>query len=207
MGCVVGKTCCRLLDNERASGQHGGRMSTLDTASSLERVQVEPLSYEHVHEFLAAVRRSRRLHGRWVAPPDSELSFRAYVEARQGPLSYGYVVRVKGQLAGTINLNGVMRGLLQSAFLGYYGFAPHEQRGYMSEALNHVVKIAFQRHRLHRLEANIQPDNVRSIALIKRTGFRLEGYSPRYLKIAGRWRDHERWALTLEDWRKGKSRG
>jgi ribosomal-protein-alanine N-acetyltransferase len=142
-----------------------------------------------------------------VTPPSSDGEFHGYVQARQGPLAYGYLIRTeKNELAGTINLNGVMRGLFQSAFLGYYAFAPHEQRGYMSEGLARVVRMAFQQHRLHRLEANIQPDNARSIALVKSAGFMLEGFSPRYLKIAGRWRDHERWALTLEDWRTVKSR-
>jgi ribosomal-protein-alanine N-acetyltransferase len=55
--------------------------------------------------------------------------------------------------------------------------------------------------RLHRVEANIQPRNRASIALVKSLGFRQEGYSPRYLKIGGRWRDHERWALLVDDWR------
>ncbi|MET0390047.1 MAG: GNAT family N-acetyltransferase [Polyangiales bacterium] len=171
------------------------------------RVRIEALTIEHTQEFLAAVRRSRHLHGRWVSPPVTELGFRQYVEARQGPVAYGYVVRAEeGGLAGTINLNGVIRGLLQSAFLGYYAFAPFNERGYMGEGLARVVRLAFQHHRLHRLEANIQPENARSIALVKGAGFRLEGFSPRYLKIAGRWRDHERWALTLEDWRDSRSR-
>ena len=56
-------------------------------------------------------------------------------------------------------------------------------------------------HRHHRLEANIQPDNDTSRRLLQRLGFRLEGFSPRYLKIAGRWRDHERWTLTAEEWK------
>jgi [ribosomal protein S5]-alanine N-acetyltransferase len=54
--------------------------------------------------------------------------------------------------------------------------------------------------KLHRLEANIQPSNTRSIRLVKRLGFRREGHSPRYLKVAGRWRDHQRWAMVSENW-------
>ena len=72
----------------------------------------------------------------------------------------------------------------------------------MTEALALTLRIAFGRLRLHRVEANIQPGNRASIALVRRAGFRREGLSPRYLKIGGRWRDHERWALTVEDWRR-----
>jgi ribosomal-protein-alanine N-acetyltransferase len=174
--------------------------------SSAGRVRVEPLTSEHLEEFLAAVRRSRHLHGRWVTPPTSDEAFKLYVQALQGPGGYGYAVRAEGDLAGVINLGGVMRGLFQNAFLGYYAFAPLDHRGYMAEALERVLQLAFQRHRLHRLEANIQPDNQRSKALVQGAGFRLEGFSPRYLKIAGRWRDHERWALTHEEWQAARSK-
>ena len=71
----------------------------------------------------------------------------------------------------------------------------------MSEALGLVLKYSFEKLRLHRLEANIQPSNRASIALVKRTGFVREGFSRRYLKICGRWRDHERWAIIVEDWK------
>ena len=87
------------------------------------------------------------------------------------------------------------------AYLGYSGFAAHAGRGYMTEAVGLVLREAFLTLRLHRVEANIQPDNAASIALVQRLGFELEGMSPRYLKIGGRWRDHERWALRAETWR------
>ena len=70
----------------------------------------------------------------------------------------------------------------------------------MTEALRLMLAYAFNDLKLHRLEANVQPENVSSLALVKRAGFVREGYSRRYLKIAGRWRDHERWAILREDW-------
>ena len=69
----------------------------------------------------------------------------------------------------------------------------------MTEAVRLAAAHAFGVLGLHRLEANIQPENLRSIALVKRLGFRLEGFSPRYLRIGGEWRDHERWALLAEE--------
>lgn len=70
----------------------------------------------------------------------------------------------------------------------------------MTEALQLMLALALRRLRLHRVEANIQPSNRASIRLVRKAGFGREGSSRRYLKIAGRWRDHERWALLVEDW-------
>jgi ribosomal-protein-alanine N-acetyltransferase len=105
-------------------------------------------------------------------------------------------------LTGVVNVSEVVRGPFRSAYLGYFAFAPHQGCGYMSAGLAAVVKEAFRVLKLHRLEANIQPGNTASIALVKRLGFRKEGYSERYLKIGGRWRDHERWAITVERWKR-----
>jgi ribosomal-protein-alanine N-acetyltransferase len=99
-----------------------------------------------------------------------------------------------------INVSEIVRGALRSAYLGYYGFAPYLGHGYMSEGMTLALRWAFGALRLHRLEANIQPGNRASLRLARRLGFRREGFSPRYLKIAGRWRDHERWALLAEEW-------
>ena len=170
------------------------------------QIVLEAASLRHADAFVAAVRRSRRLHRQWVSPPNTLAAFRAYLEAKRSPAHISYFVFAQAQLVGVININEIVRGLFQSAYLGYYAFAPHQGRGYMSAGLAAVVRRAFREHRLHRLEVSIQPDNAASIALITRAGFRREGFSPRYLKIGGRWRDHERWAMTVEDWR-AASRG
>jgi len=114
------------------------------------------------------------------------------------------VIAGREDIAGVINVSEIVRGSFQSAYLGYYAFEPFAGRGFMRAGLSMVISRCFAELRLHRLEANIQPDNARSIALVKGLGFRLEGFSPRYLKIGGRWRDHERWALLSDNWRGGR---
>jgi hypothetical protein len=117
-----------------------------------------------------------------------------------GPLASARAL--EGLTAVLVNVNDIVRGSFQSAYLGYYAFEPFAGRGFLRAGLSLVIARCFGELRLHRLEANIQPDNARSIALVKSLGFRLEGFSPRYLKVGGRWRDHERWALLSDDWRK-----
>jgi [ribosomal protein S5]-alanine N-acetyltransferase len=152
-------------------------------------------------DFLAAVNRSRKLHRPWVAPPETGTEFRSYIRSKQSPTSIGYFVWTgDGALVGVINLSEIVRGQFQSAYLGYYAFSPHHRKGYMRRALSAVVSRAFFTYGLHRVEANIQPRNRASRSLVESIGFKQEGFSPRYLKILGRWRDHERWAITSEDW-------
>ena len=149
-------------------------------------------------EFVSAARASRALHGRWVRAPDTPQAFRAYMRHMAAPGSCAFLVcrRDSGAIVGVVNVTNVVMGLFRSAYLGYYAFAAHQGQGLMREGLQAVVRHAFGQLKLHRLEANIQPGNAPSIALVKACGFRKEGYSPRYLKIAGRWRDHERWAIV-----------
>ena len=109
--------------------------------------------------------------------------------------------RRSGGLVGVININDVIRGAFQSASLGYYAFTPYAGQGLMYEGMLLVLKHAFGKLKLHRVEANIQPGNRSSIALVKKCGFVKEGFSRRMLKVCGRWRDHERWALLADDFR------
>lgn len=101
---------------------------------------------------------------------------------------------------GAVNLSQIFRGGFQNCYMGYQIGGPFAGQGYMGEALHLALGHAFHTLGLHRVEANVQPENTASIALVKRVGFRLEGYSPRYLKIGGRWRDHARWAILREEW-------
>ena len=150
--------------------------------------------------FVAAVRASGRLHRPWVDPPGTRAAFLDYLQRMDAPGQHAFLVcRLDdGALVGVVNLTNVVLGAFRSGYLGYYAFSGHERQGLMREGLQAVVRHAFRTLKLRRVEANIQPANAASIALVRACGFAREGLSPRYLKIAGRWRDHERWALLAD---------
>ena len=152
-------------------------------------------------------RASGRLHRPWVRPPETTRAVVRWMLAA-GPSRHRLLVRrrVDDAIVGVVNLNEIVRGNFQSAYLGYYAFRPHAGQGYMTEGLALVLRHAFGGLGLHRLEANIQPGNRHSRGLVRRLGFRKEGFSPRYLKIGGRWRDHERWAIVREAWARAARR-
>jgi ribosomal-protein-alanine N-acetyltransferase len=168
------------------------------------RLHLRPLTLSDEQGFLVATRCSRSLHRPWVSPPTNSQAFRSFVEA--GPARVRLLLwggeAGEEHLLGYFSLSEIVRGALKSAYLGYWGVASHDRSGHMSAGMQLLLRHAFRSVRLHRVEANIQPDNAASIALARRAGFRKEGFSPRYLKVGGRWRDHERWALTVEDWRR-----
>ncbi|MEO8485468.1 MAG: GNAT family N-acetyltransferase [Betaproteobacteria bacterium] len=157
--------------------------------------------------FVAAAKASRRLHGAWVQAPATRGEFRLYLKryatAVEHPTHRGlFAVRKDdGALVGVFNFSNIVRGAFRSTYLGYYAFAPVAGHGYMTEAFGLALDHAFGTLRLHRVEANVQPGNARSNALAARVGFTREGYSRRYIQIAGRWRDHVRYAMLAEDWR------
>lgn len=165
-------------------------------------VYLERSSLRREDEYLAAARRSRSLHRGFVTCASTPDEYRAYLRrARRKNQESWFVVAVSSdELAGVINLNDILRYTLQSARLGYYAFAPHAGKGWMRAGLGLALAEAFGTLRLHRVEANVQPANRRSIALVRSLGFRREGVARGYLKIGGRWQDHERWALLADEW-------
>lgn len=170
------------------------------------RVYLEPASRSREREFLERVAASARLHRPWLQAPHTAEQYDELLKRSRKPSRETRFVCLleTGELAGVINLSEIVRGLFQSAYLGYYAFAPFAGQGYMTEGLSLALDQAFGPLGLHRVEANIQPANARSVRLVSGLGFRLEGFSPRYLKIGGRFRDHERWALLAEEWKGGR---
>jgi len=157
-------------------------------------------------EFIGAARRSRKLHGAFAHAPDTDERFGQHLAGARRRNREVFWLRHGDDraLVGVVTADQIVRGLFQSAYLGYYAFVPYAGRGCMRAGLALVLDRLFDALRLHRVEANIQPDNEASKRLVRGLGFQLEGYSPKYLKIGGVWRDHERWALLVDDWRAHK---
>jgi ribosomal-protein-alanine N-acetyltransferase len=165
------------------------------------RVRLRVLTREDRVEFLALARESRGLHRPWTYPPERADQFdELYNRSRREDFLCLLACEVEsGAIAGVFTISQIVRGAFQSAYLGYYAHEQYARQGLMGEALEQLLDHSFRSLGLHRIEANIQPANAPSIALARGAGFRLEGFSPRYLLIGGQWRDHERYAITVDE--------
>ena len=172
----------------------------IDSSSnpSSGRTYLRPVSRDDCAEFLKLMRVSQQLHHPWISPPLTDGTFAGYLRRSERDDHEGLLVCHKhdDSIAGVINLNNIVRGSFLSASLGYYAGAPFAGQGLMREGLELVKSYAFFTLGLHRLEANIQPENHPSIALVQQCGFTKDGLSPEFLFIDGRWRDHERWTVV-----------
>jgi ribosomal-protein-alanine N-acetyltransferase len=185
------------------SPQPGSGAGTLASVPAAGRVYLRSPERSDRAEFVALMRASRAFHRPWATAPTDDEAFEAYlVDSRRHDFEALLACRREDRaILGFFNLSHITRGSLQSAYLGYAVASVYAGQGYMREGIELVLREAFLNLRLHRIEANIQPGNHASIALARGAGFSREGFSPRYLKIGGRWRDHERWAILAEDWR------
>ena len=167
------------------------------------RVYLRPPAHADQDEFLSLMRASRSFHRPWASAPTDDDRFDAYLaDCQRHDFEAMLVCRREDRaILGFFNLSQIVRRSLQSAYVGYAVGKPYAGQGYMREGIQLVLQHAFLNLGLHRVEANIQPGNRASIALARGAGFRREGFSPRYLKIGGRWRDHERWAILADEWK------
>ena len=123
-------------------------------------------------------------------------------------LQHAREVEGSHDLVGKVNVTNIVRGRARAGTLGYDAFDPYAGRGLFAEGLRLSVDLAFAPEPdglgLHRLEANVQPGNGRSAAVLRRIGFRREGFSPSYLLMptanGEQWRDHDRYAVTRPEW-------
>ncbi|MBL6629943.1 MAG: GNAT family N-acetyltransferase [Ilumatobacteraceae bacterium] len=159
----------------------------------------------------------RRRNEDWLVPweplrapymPDPARERSAYVarcRAREresmNDAAYPFGIFVDGRLAGEINLNNIVRGALQTATIGYWIDRRVAGHSYMSEAVVAILRFAFERLDLHRVEICIVPRNTNSRRVVEKLDLRCEGTAERYLQIAGVWEDHLRFAMTVEEWR------
>ncbi len=190
----------------RAGSRAEEPVASSDGAPEVRRVRLREIDYRDRDEFLALVRNSRDLHHPWAYPPERGDQFDELVARarREDVVTLLGLRRCDDALFGIFTISQIVRGAFQNAYLGYYGHARYAGQGYMGAALELVLDHAFGTLALHRLEANIQPGNTPSKALALGAGFRLEGFSPRYLLIGGRWRDHERFAITADERRRAR---
>jgi ribosomal-protein-alanine N-acetyltransferase len=192
-----------MTKQDEAPPKQPGQPAAPTKAPTAARVYLRAPERSDRGEFITLMRASRAFHRPWATAPTDEEAFDAYiVDSRRPDFEAMLVCRHEDNaILGFFNLSHITRGSLQSAYLGYAVASTFANQGYMREAIELVLREAFVTLRLHRVEANIQPGNQASIALARGAGFSREGFSPRYLKIGGRWRDHERWAILAEDWR------
>lgn len=123
---------------------------------------------------------------------------------RQQGSAYGLGIFVDSQFCGEINLNNVVRGAFQSAYVGYWIDEARAGHSYMSEAVVVVTRFAFEDLHLHRLEVDIIPRNTNSRRVMEKVHYRQEGLAERFLEINGIWEDHLRYGITVEEWQARK---
>jgi [ribosomal protein S5]-alanine N-acetyltransferase len=181
----------------------------LEVLVSDGRVYLRPPRSVDQDEFIELMKASSAFHRPWASAPTNEERYLTYLtDAARPDFEAMLVCRCEDDaIVGFFNLSHITRGALQSAYLGYAVGEPYAGHRYMRDGLELVLRHAFVDMDLHRIEANIQPGNHASIALARGAGFGREGFSRRYLKIGGRWRDHERWAILADDWRASNPSG
>ena len=164
---------------------------------SLPSVALRRLNFSDEAEFLANSIESKKLHKSWVIVPTTKKQFRDYVEEMNTDVNKAFAIVdvYTSSIVGVVELRDIFMFDFKNSYITYYAFHSQLRKGFMKLGVQQVISIAFKKLKLHRLEANIQPENKASVSLAKACGFKKEGFSPKFIKKGGQWKDHERWAL------------
>ncbi|OZB93004.1 GNAT family N-acetyltransferase [Paenibacillus sp. XY044] len=164
-------------------------------------VYLRALTIQDAEGSLRMQAENRAFFEQFSMPRDSEYytlagqlaRIRAQEESREQDLEYSFgVFRLEGdRLIGSMNLFQVLRGGLQSAFIGYFLDRAENGKGYMTEAVRLIVDYAFAELKLHRIEAGVMPRNPGSIRVLEKAGFHREGIARSNVLINGKWEDHQ----------------
>ncbi len=173
------------------------------------KVRLRPPRFADFRAWQAVREQSRAFLEPWEPVWESDMLTRAAYRKRvrltvrdwREDRGYGFhVFALPGQaLVGGVNLTGVRRRAAQYASLGYWMGSAHANSGLMTAALRLLLPAAFQEFGLHRVEAACIPDNLPSLALLDKFGFRAVGLARQYLRINGAWRDHVLHELQVDD--------
>lgn len=183
------------------------RTTSWPVTLSRSPVELRPLRYRDARAWDDVRRRNRDWLTPWDATsPDPRLapvSFRTMVrrynaQARMGE-GLPWVLAVDGELAGQVNVAGIVRGSAQMAHIGYWIAREHAGHGYVPLAVAMAIDYCFTQMGLHRVEINIRPENRASLRVVEKLGMRSEGLRERFLHIDGDWRDHLSFAVTADE--------
>lgn len=191
-------------------------MTATDRAQDIllgRRVLLRPLTIDDFEEWAEVRTRCedwltkwepRALHGVPTAQ-NNRLAFAARCAARDrerdSGSGFGFGIFMQQRFIGEINLNNVLRGACQNAYIGYWIDQSAAGQNFMPESLVVIMQYAFETLGLHRIQVAIIPRNQPSIRVVEKLGLRNEGIAERYLEINGVWEDHYRFAMTVEEWR------
>lgn len=111
---------------------------------------------------------------------------------------WGITERSSGALLGDCGLK-----TLEDPRLGLVGYTlgrAHQGRGLATEAMRAVIELAFGRLAMHRLAASVDLENLRSLALLERLGWRREAHHRRSEWFKGAWCDDIIYAQLRDEW-------
>lgn len=118
---------------------------------------------------------------------DIESALERHARGESAPMG---ILDEAGRLVGRITLSGIIRGALLSGNIGYWVAESSNGRGYATNAVTAIVRLAFEDMGLHRVQAETLVHNEPSQRVLMKAGFTRYGLAPAYLRIAGAWQEH-----------------